>query len=88
MFSTFPSPFALFNTGFLFIIITLLTLVIHFAFAFGVKEDGERLQEELRGPLFVRPPLWGLATLLGGLPVVALYWVMHHSSLSTLQPKS
>jgi hypothetical protein len=87
MFSTFPSPFSVFNTGFLFIIITVMTLVIHFAFAFGIKEDGEQLQIESRGPLFVKPPLWGLATLLGGLPVVALYWVMHRSSLSTLQSK-
>lgn len=73
--------------GFVVGLAALATIVINFFFAFGIKDDGERLRSGLQGPLFVPSAIWGLATLLGGLPVVALYWLIHHSSLNTLPPR-
>lgn len=84
MFPNFYSPFAVFDLGFWVVVAALVTIAIHFFFASGVKEDAEQLRAEKRGPLFVSPIFWALATLLGGFPIVALYWLMHHSTLSTL----
>jgi hypothetical protein len=61
---------------------TLLTALIHVAFAWAVLDDaGVIWRIERRKTLFVSGGLWALATLLGGVLVAGLYWAMHHSTL-------
>ncbi len=57
---------------------TLLAAVVHVSFAVAVFLDARRLP---RKPILVLPVVWALATLLGGLFVAAVYWVIHHSGL-------
>ena len=58
--------------------ITLLAAVVHVSFAVAVFLDARRLP---RKPILVLSVVWALATLLGGLFVAAVYWVIHHSRL-------
>ena len=63
-------------------ILMLVTALLHLLFAAGVARDvGERHRNYL--PVYFIPGFaWVLATLLGGILVLAVYWLMHHSSLS------
>ena len=58
---------------------TLLAAVVHVSFAVAVFLDARRLP---RKPILVLPVVWALATLLGGLFVAAVYWIIHHSRLN------
>jgi len=57
------------------------SLIVHVALTMAVWQDGERLDREGRPTFFVGPFLWSLMTLMGGLLVVTIYWLMHHSML-------
>lgn len=58
-------------------VITWIALaIVHIAFTVAVYSDSNR-----RNTFLVRGYMWALATLLGGLFVVGLYWVIHHSSI-------
>jgi hypothetical protein len=58
------------------------TVVVHIGFAIAVGRDALRLRREAAGPLIAGPFLWTLATLIGGVFVAGLYWVVNHSALS------
>jgi hypothetical protein len=60
----------------------VVTAVVHIGFATAISADAGRLQRDEGGPLIVGQFLWTLATLLGGVFVAGLYWVVHHSALS------
>ncbi len=69
----------LMNIGMIWIIsFWILTAIVHLTFASAVFRDAQRI----RNRLFVLPGVWYIATLLGGVFVAAVYWVMHHSSLN------
>ncbi len=69
----------LMNIGMIWIIsFWILTAIVHLTFAAAVFKDAQRI----RNRLFVLPGVWYIATLLGGVFVAAVYWVMHHSSLN------
>jgi hypothetical protein len=54
-----------------------LTAMIHIAFAFGVFQDSAKLRETK----FVPGGFWALAILIGGVWLVGIYWLIHHSNL-------
>jgi uncharacterized membrane protein YciS (DUF1049 family) len=54
----------------------IVIAIINIAFAVAVLADTKRSQTFL-----VKGWVWALATLLGGLFVVGIYWVIHHSSI-------
>lgn len=58
------------------------TVLVHLAFAWAVLVDTDVMwRTERRKPIFASAGLWALATLLGGVMVAGVYWVMHRSSL-------
>ena len=65
----------------------ILTAIVHIAFAFAVLADSQLLWRHLRRKtFFVGGGVWALATLLGGVFVAAIYWVIHHSTMRPQQP--
>lgn len=57
----------------------IATIVIHVAFALAVAHDANQLDTR---PTLVGPGIWALATLVGGVFVAAIYWVLNRSMLS------
>ena len=69
-------------------IVWLLTAIVHVAFAFAVWADsGQMTVRQGRSTFLVGGGLWALATLLGGIIVVAVYWAVHHSTLRPPSPQ-
>ncbi len=60
----------------------LALAIVHIGFAAAVAADAGFLRREGTGPLIAGPFLWTLATLLGGVFVAGIYWVVNHSTLS------
>ncbi len=56
----------------------LLTAFIHLMFASGVARDVHVLRSQSLEPCLVPGPAWVLATILGGVVVAGIYWVLHH----------
>jgi hypothetical protein len=54
--------------------------LINLVFAIGVMRDGDRIRERGGDTFLVGPTAWMLATLFGSIVVIALYWLVHHSS--------
>jgi len=68
-------------TGLVGLLALIIVGIVNILFAIAIIKDAERLI--LRGEclFLVGPGLWSLATLLGGIPAVALYWAVHYSAL-------
>jgi hypothetical protein len=65
----------------------ILTAIVHVSLAFAVLADTQLLWKHFRRHTFlVGGGLWALATLLGGVFVAAIYWLIHHSTLRPQQP--
>ena len=56
-------------------------VIVHIVLAMAVWQDGERLDRDGRPTFFVGPFFWAFMTLMCGLLVVLVYWLMHHSTL-------
>lgn len=66
-------------------IVLAVTAIIHIAFSAAIYHDAsQQVQYEPTGSFFVRPYIWTLAVLTGGVLIAALYWLMHHSNLRRL----
>jgi hypothetical protein len=64
----------------------VLTAIVHVGFAFAVLADSGMMQRHLRRePFLVGGVMWALATLLGGVFVAAVYWLVNHSTLRATQ---
>ena len=70
------------------IAIGCVALLLNLLFALGALRDAIKLQDHSRGPLFVGPTVWFFGVLFGSFLVLALYWLMHHSSLRGEAPKT
>jgi len=62
-------------------LVLLPIAIVHIAFALGVWDDARRFRVKRTGPFLVGPGMWALATLMGGMLAVGVYWLIHHSSL-------
>ena len=62
--------------------VSILTAIVHIAFAGAVLADSGAMWRHLRRKtFFVSGGIWALATLLGGVFVAGVYWLVHHSTL-------
>ena len=59
----------------------VILLAVNASFAVGIKFDAEGRERRDEPVLFVKPLMWGLAALVGGVFAVAAYWLIHHSNL-------
>ena len=61
----------------------IATLIVNIILALAVHRDGKRI-----GPgLFLSGPvLWGWAVFVSGILGVAVYWLVHHSTLRPTVP--
>ena len=60
----------------------VIIIVVHISFAVAIFRDATNLPAP-RKPIFVGRTIWLLATLVGGIFVATIYWVMHHSRLNS-----
>ena len=56
-------------------------VIVHLTLTVAVWADGARMDRDGRPTFFVGPFFWAFMTLMGGLLVVLVYWLMHHSTL-------
>ena len=64
------------------IAIGLLSALLHIIFAAGVARDIRKLHRLHIETRFIPATAWILATLIAGILVLAMYWLMHHSTLA------
>lgn len=62
------------------LVVFFFTAILHFAIAILVGLDAGRLKSD-EIPPGIAPWIWVLASLLGGIFVLGLYWVVYYSSL-------
>jgi len=60
----------------------LINALIHVLFAGGVAKDCGKLRLSKLEPILVSPSVWAFSTLIGGVWVAAMYWLLHHSTLT------
>ena len=64
------------------IALAVINIILHIIFASAIAKDTGRLAKMGRTTYFVSGITWAFATLVGGILVAALYWLMHYSSLT------
>ena len=75
------------GSAFVLISSSLLTIIVHIAFALGVYVDGKRMMQQKMGPFLAGPFIWALLIYVGGPYLIVIYWVIHYSTLRR-QPTS
>ena len=65
------------------VVFGILTTVVNVLFAFAVFKDATKVNHHPNGkPVLVDGITWTISTLLGGVFVASIYWVIHHSTLN------
>lgn len=59
----------------------ILMAIVHLAFAAAVAKDAGRLVHSRGSTILVGPVMWSFATIIGGVWVAAIFWLMHHLPL-------
>ena len=65
--------------------VAIFVIIVHISFAVAVFRDATYLPRP-RKPIFVGRSIWFLATLIGGIFVATIYWILHHSRLNPSVP--
>lgn len=63
-------------------LILIINAIIHLVFAGAIAKDAGRLYKLGQKPALVSAPTWAFATLIGGVVTAAIYWFIHHSTLT------
>lgn len=63
-------------------VLTFINIIIHIFFAGAVAKDAGELHNDGLKPVLVSGITWAFATLMGGVFVAALYWLIHHSTFT------
>ncbi len=59
----------------------ILMAIVHLAFAAAVAKEAGRLLQSRGATILVGPVMWSFATIIGGVWVAAVFWLMHHLPL-------
>lgn len=63
-------------------LLLLINALIHLLFAGAVARDAGQILKLGQKTALVSPAIWAFATLLGGTITAAIYWFIHHSTLT------
>ena len=61
------------------------SFLLHLFLTIGVYQEASDRSIRGRKLWFIGPFFWAFATFLGGIFTAAIYWVLHHSTLSPLE---
>ncbi len=67
-------------------LIMLINALLHLIFAAAVARDTGNLTRLGQKPVLVSGATWAFSTLIGGVFVAAIYWILHYSTLT--RPKA
>lgn len=62
--------------------ILVVNVLLHILFAGAVANDAGELNKTGQGTCLVSGVTWAFATLIGGIVTAAIYWFIHHSTLT------
>ena len=60
----------------------LINGLLHLVFAAAVARDAGNLNRLGQKPVLVSGATWAFATLIGGVFIAAIYWILHYSTLT------
>lgn len=63
-------------------LILLINALLHLIFAGAVARDAGQLYKIDQKPALVSAASWAFATLIGGVVTAAIYWFIHHSTIT------
>ena len=63
-------------------LLLLINIILHLLFAGAVARDAGALNKLGQKPALVSAATWAFATLLGGVVTAAIYWFIHHSTIT------
>lgn len=63
-------------------LLLLINAILHLIFAGAVARDAGGLYKLGQRPALVSAASWAFATLIGGIVTAAIYWFIHHSTLT------
>lgn len=63
-------------------LLLLINAILHVIFAGGVARDAGSIYKLGQRPALVSAATWAFATLIGGVIIAAIYWFIHHSTLT------
>ena len=71
----------------LYYLLLLINAILHLIFAGAVARDAGALYKMGQRPAMVSAATWAFATLIGGIITAAIYWFIHHSTLTRLSAR-
>lgn len=66
------------------LLLLMINVLVHVFFAGAVAKDAGLINQLGRRTALVSAHVWAFATLLGGVMVAAVYWFIHHSTLTNI----
>lgn len=72
--------------GFVYVLaMAISSFLLHLFLTIGVYNECSERSIRGRKVWFIGPFFWAFATFFGGIVTAAIYWVLHHSTLSPLE---
>jgi len=73
-----------FSVSYLMVTLTVLKVIINIIFAGGIARDSGIIHKQGQPIYLVSGLVWAFAALVGGILVVAVYWLVHHTNLTRI----